>query len=187
MSNPMRAKKRLVISHYDAEGDRIDYQVTREEGQAEVAALLERLEKRRRETDEQLMSMDDALRELEVPEADRCACGKEISAFVNKLEKRMGDYVDYTQTRFARRYFIELCETIPGNYSNSYLERRVIIGELEANYHDFAGLERIVDRLADVVSGSREKFDHFEVTLLLRKFARAFEGAREAAKQTEPS
>jgi hypothetical protein len=78
-------------------------------------------------------------------------------------------------------------QKVPGNYSGSYLERRVIIRQLDVNGHNLVSMERIVDRLADSVSGSGEQFDHFEVTMLLRCIARAVERAREAVKQREPA
>jgi len=186
MSNPVRAQARFVISQYDEDGGCIrDYTVVRGEGQAEVAALLERLEQRRAVTDHALMSMDDALRELEVPEADHRTCGEEISDFINALAGTEGG-VDYTQTPFKRAFFLQLCARIPRNYTGSYLERNAIHRQLDVSYDDLAAMEQIVVRLSDSAAASEERLDQAEVKLLLRKIAVALGWARESAKLRQP-
>lgn len=191
MINPVRATKRFVISRYSDEGDREDFHVVRPEGQTEVAALLERLQEQRRQIDEQLMTMDQALDELEVPEADRAVCAEAISDWFNKGTNHD---TDYTETPFPRKLFVALCQKLPERYGGSWLQRETISIGLE-NANDLANIERIVDDLADAVSRSSDRLDHFEVTSLLRKIARALtwvcerapELAKIAAKEREPA
>ena len=54
----------MVITVRAESGIDYEYHVTTIEGQAEVAALVERLRQRRAETDQQLISVDNIIREL---------------------------------------------------------------------------------------------------------------------------
>lgn len=177
-----RPKNRIVISHYGGEGDCVrEVHVVSKEAEAEVTSLLERLEQRRRETGEQLMSLYDAVDELDVPEAERHACADAIKKFL-AAETRTDGYVDFEDTPFERRHFTQLLKKLPDGYAGSWLEREVISSELEDSYYDLTATAKIIHRLADKMDASVEPY---EAKCLLRQAAYAFDNASQVFARSD--
>ena len=170
----------VVITVRDESIDHI-YNVTSNEGQTEVAALIKRLVQRRAELDQQLITMADVLRELEVPEEDECECSDLLGDYLNDLTETRRRY---RCNPFTRGTFRTFQERLPNSYGGSFLEREVIGRHMMTDLcaPDLGHLAAMVDRLAQSFSKPEYDFDHTEADHALRAVA---DEIREHAKVYE--
>lgn len=140
-----------------------EFNIVSQKARAEVLDLLARLRERAETEGAKLISMDDALCELAVPEEDKGDAADVIAEALNDLgEKGNWQMAPFTRKRFEEfrhQYFQR------GRYAGSVLERAVIYRGLawDGDLHD---LIHSVERLAANASSSDAPLEAHEAATL---------------------
>ena len=162
-------------------GIRRRYPIVSRDAQSAVKALLDRLAFLRQNGDEDLLTMDEVLHQLQVPEDRRGECAEVVADYLQGCDPTSANY---QKQPIPRDLFRELESTVYGSYDGSWLERELM------RRHTFFGeghglryLEHMAKRLGDSCTKARDRICPQEAGHLLLKLA---EGIAEAAAFYEP-
>lgn len=161
----------VVISVRGPNGRMTHTPVISREGQQLVGGVLNRLSFLRANGDEDLLSMDEVLRYLDVPEDDQGDCVDFIADFLNEGD---GAWVDYRNEPIPRDIYRELRDSLPV-YEGSWLQRMVIsrslIDDLGASDLNLLNLASIANRFADSLGASEDEICKEEAAEIVRDIA----------------